>query len=78
MIRVHCNIDFNTGTIIEDVPVLLRGRGLTEEYGVAVINGVIYSVTRNVMTMPEDAFYRGLTWDEEMIAHLNVQRALAK
>jgi hypothetical protein len=78
MIRVHCNIDFNNGTIVEDVPVMMRGCGLTEEYGVAVINGIVYSVTRNTMTMPNNMFYRGLTWDEEMIEHLNVIRDINK
>lgn len=74
MIRVHCNIDMNNGTVIKDVPVIIRGESLCEEYGVCVINNVIYSVTRNTLRMPCDTFYRGLTWDEEMISHMNVVR----
>lgn len=74
MIRVHCNIDMNNGTIIEDVPVMIHGEGLCEEYGACVINNIVYSVTRNKMTMKYDTFYRGLTWDEELISHMNVVR----
>ena len=74
MVLQHCEIDMNNGVVVKDVPVLFRGRGLTEEYGACVINGIVYSVTRNVLSMPQGTFYRGLTWDEELITHLNVTR----
>lgn len=74
MVYAHCKIDMNNGVIVENVPVQYVGRGLTEEYGMCVINGILYNVTRNVLTMPPGTFYRGMTWDEELIEHFNVIR----